>query len=409
MRALSLTPAFGDDVDDVAPRHLLPVVAVWRRPSTPTAHCRSFAGSSGVAHMKWRARRVAHRLGEQATIREVASGAPRRLVARHRARPNSRSCSPHASLGCAQPAFQPNASAIDWIAWARATCAKFLSAQNMRSRKRTESERASCPRSPSRGTAVAERAARSARPPAAARHRRLGQERRRHDRLDRRSGHCVVEHGRVLQRVGPVADRIRQARVATRRASRAVVLVARTRRHRAGERLDATALDVDQRDRGHAHLRVLEQAAADAAPRVLPPHDAERATDVVAAGVARGDALRERLQRRIDRDVDRKADVDRSAGESMRFGPSTAVGAGVRFRRRRRVKTIERAIRPVQRFERLQQRPRDGGTFQRSSSTGRSGVGSPARTLRRLRARIGGTAQLGTLAQAIVEAARPPR
>jgi hypothetical protein len=97
--------------------------------------------------------------------------------------------------------------------------------------------------------------------------------------------------------------------------------VARTRRHRAGERLDAAALDVDQRNRGHAHLRVLEQAAADAVPRVLPPHDGERATNIVASGVARGDALRERLQRRIDRDVDREADVDRGACESMRFGP----------------------------------------------------------------------------------------
>ena len=119
--------------------------------------------------------------------------------------------------------------------------------------------------------------------------------------------------------------------VALRGASRAVVFVARARRHRARERVDAAALDVDHGDGGHPHLCVLEQPIAKRTAGVILARGAERATNVVAARVARGDALRKRLQRRIDRDVDREADIDLRAAD---VDPIRTAASARRGRRR---------------------------------------------------------------------------
>jgi hypothetical protein len=130
-----------------------------------------------------------------------------------------------------------------------------------------------------------------------------------------------------------------------------------TRRERAGERLDAAARDVDHRDRGHPHHRALEQLLSDRAVAVLGATDAERAADVVAAGVASGGLLRERLQRGVDRDVDRIADVDRRAVEDDVVARADAAGVHARSDFLvAGVGAVERARRLAQRLERRQQR-----------------------------------------------------
>ena len=185
----------------------------------------------------------------------------------------------------------------------------------------------------------------------------IGEEGRRHDRLDGRGRHRVVEHRRVEQRIGPVLHRIRQARIAGLVAAGPVDLLAGAGRERAGERLDPAAGDVDHRHRRHPHHRAFEQRLAERLRLVGLAMQAEGAAGRLAAGVAGGGLLRQRLQRRVDGEVDREADVDAAAVEDDPVRPPRA------GRRRRptpaaagRLQAIERAGRLAQRLERLQHR-----------------------------------------------------
>ena len=239
---IALPPAFGDDVDDrCAPRHFSQSSLCRDGRRARRRIAATFAASSGTGlamrigapgivtcgldHQppKGNRARVAHQPCPRAAEQQIA------LAAAFAARPCSsrRSIRTRAVAACTSHGRRHSRS--------------LRSAQNMRSRKRAESERMSWPRRLSRvGHGVRCISARSAAShvlPTAG----IGQERRRHDRLDRRCRHRVVEHGGFMQRVGAVADRIRHAPVALRRAARAVVLLARARRKRARERLDAPA------------------------------------------------------------------------------------------------------------------------------------------------------------------------
>jgi hypothetical protein len=77
-----------------------------------------------------------------------------------------------------------------------------VSAQSIRSRKRAEFERISCP-ADCRPTAMPAAASAPARRQASARRRRRSERKRgRHDRLDHRCRHGVVIDGGIEQRVG---------------------------------------------------------------------------------------------------------------------------------------------------------------------------------------------------------------
>jgi hypothetical protein len=160
---LPLPPAFGDEVDDVAAA-LAPVVA-----GVPAAvdargallHLRGIERKP-AAQMKRRCERAVHRLGEQATVRDIECERARAAVlgAGLHGAPEQQvlSSARVARLRAARIPAERERHRLDRVD-ARNPGAKFLSAQNIRSRKRTESERASCPRSTSTvGTAVAERA-----------------------------------------------------------------------------------------------------------------------------------------------------------------------------------------------------------------------------------------------------------
>ena len=103
---------------------------------------------------------------------------------------------------------------------------------------------------------------------------------------------------------------------------------------------------------------------------VLGAADAERAADVVAAGVAGGRLLRQRLQRGVDGQVDREADVDRRAVEHDAVRAVAVVGRRARRRARPRVgvEPVQRAGRLAQRLERLQHRLQRRRHLQRVSS-----------------------------------------
>ena len=292
----------------------------------------------------------------------VASGVTRPdSAAASTARPNSRSRLPQSSRGVAHPPSHPNAEAIAWMRHGRAQFWKPWSAQNIRSRKRAEFDSISWPRrlSAEGVPALLHRDALGGEPLRA--DVGIGQEFRRHDRLDHRARHRVVEHRRIEQRVGPIARRVRHALVAALAASRPVVFLARARRERAGERLDAPGRHVDHRDRGHAHHRLLEHRRADRASGVLAPRHAERAADVLPPGVARDRLLRERLYRGIDREVDGEADVHRRSADLDAVGPVAIAGRRrVRLRGGLGVQPIQRARRLAQRRERLHQRVERG-------------------------------------------------
>ena len=158
---------------------------------------------------------------------------------------------------------------------------------------------------------------------------RVGQEGRGHHRLDGRRRHRIVEDRRVEQRIRAVLHRVRQAPVAIGGAARPVDLLARARRERAGQRLDAAAGDIDHRHRGHPHHRAFEQRRAELARParhsrlafgrralrrlVFVASHAQATADVVPAGVAGGGLLGQRLQRGGYGEGDRIADVDRRA------------------------------------------------------------------------------------------------
>ena len=184
---------------------------------------------------------------------------------------------------------------------------------------------------------------------------RIGQERRGHDGLDHRRGHRVVIDRRVEQRVGTIANRIRKTLVAARFAPRPVVFLARAWRQRAGERFDAAARDVDDRDGRHPDHGVLEHPMSEVVRRIFLARKPERTADVLASGIAGGGPLRQRLHRRVDRKVDRKADIDRRSAERDAVG--TIAIARRRCGRgplRVRVQPVQRAGRPLQRRQRLQ-------------------------------------------------------
>ena len=292
----------------------------------PAAHWRSFAGSSASRRASWnrRPQLSSDRFGQQATVgnsrarargtecvgaqrldrapeQQIALAAIRRSAARNRR--SSRT-----------------PSAIAWIAHGRSQRGKALSAQNMRSRKRAEvgAHRAGRASSRADGSAVGDACdlGALARQPARA-DRRIGEERRGHDRLDRRARHCVVEHGRVQQRVGPIADRIRQALVAVRWTVPGPSYSCARARRRARP-ASASMRPLSTSITATAAMRTIACSSSPMPDRARPRPpcaDVERATDVVASGVARGRLLRERLQRRIDREVDREADVDRCAAD----------------------------------------------------------------------------------------------
>ena len=221
---VALPPAFGDDVDDGARRGTSPsrrrcsARAVGAGRAARARSRRRASPACQQAHR--RAELAAERLAQQPAVgdrQRKRRGRTIDLRVASTARPNSRSRLPQSSRGSAQPAFQPNAGAAACIAHGRPQSDEALSTQNMRSRKRAESERISC---------AAQAVARGHRRRL---HRRalggeparadlgIGQEGRGHDRLDRRCRHRVVEHRRIQQRVGTVADRVRQALVASRR------------------------------------------------------------------------------------------------------------------------------------------------------------------------------------------------
>ena len=244
----------------------------------------------------------------------------------------------------------------------------------------------------------------------------VGEEGRRHDRLDRRGRHRVVEDRRVEQRVGPVLHGVRQARIAGLVAAGPVDLLAGARRERAGERLDAAAGDVDHGDRRHPHHRAFEQRLAERLVLVFLAVQAERAAGVVAAGVAGGGLLRERLQGGVDAEVDRETDVDAGAVED------DAVGGRARFisgaggcRLAGGLQPVQRAGRLAQRFERLQHRLQrrrhaPAAVVERIGEAGFTGEdgGDPTRlgTRRACARRAGESAQFGQATEAPLRTAR---
>ena len=238
----------------------------------------------------------------------------------------------------------------------------------------------------------------------------VGQEGRGHDRLDRRSRHRVVEHGRVQQRIGAVLHPVRQARVALRIAPRPVDVLARARRQRPGQRLDAPAGDIDDRHRRHPHHRAFEQCLPDRPLLVLVAPQAERATVVVAAGIAGRRSLGQRLQHRVDRQIDREAHLDRGAVERDAAGRvadagrraglgGIAVGDPVVRRARRLAQRLERTQHRVQRRRHHPARVADRIGQARFS-------GQRRRCVHRRRSSARDPGHHGVAAQALLHAAR---
>ena len=287
---MALSPSFRNDVHHPAPAALFPVVAAAALPvrsGRAQSHPRGIE-RRGRTQPNRRAQLVSQRLGKQASIRNERcqrrhhAGIVARIdlaaeqqialatvIARVGAPAVPAECKRRRLHFPRSPAMRESLVGTEHtIEKARRIRAHQLAAHAVQRR---------CARTPHGGLLGCE--------PACA-YIGIGQERRSHDRFDDRRRHCVVIHGRVEQRIGAIANRIRKPLVTARRAPRAVVFLDGAWREGAGQRFDAPACDIDDGDGGHPHHRVLEHAMTEQVCGIFLALHAQRATNILAPGVA---------------------------------------------------------------------------------------------------------------------------